>query len=87
MRQLSGFLSRFKDFVPPDDALKRAVAEAVHNSAGVPVGKADISLGNGVAFIKASSVAKNAIRLQRGRILDELYRAYPKAREKVRDVR
>jgi hypothetical protein len=87
MRQLSGFLSRFKSFVPPNDSLKKAVAKAVTDIAGVSVSKDAITFGNGVAFVKCSSVAKNAIRIARGQILEEVYRDHPRAQEKIRDIR
>ncbi len=87
MHRLSDFLSRFRGMTPPDDALKKALARAVQASVGAPVNIKDISLSNGIAFIRVSSVAKNAIRLARGKILNELVAEYPKARGLVRDIR
>ena len=87
MQRLSDFLSRFKGITPPDDALKKALAKAVASASGVPVSHKDISLSNGIAFVRASSVAKNAIRLSRGKILGELFIEYPKAQGLVRDIR
>lgn len=87
MRLAKDFLSRFKALTPPDDAVRRAVATAVSSVAGVPITKKEVSVAHGVAFIKASSVAKSAVRAHRGEILAELFRELPKARESVRDVR
>jgi hypothetical protein len=87
MKLAKDFLSRFQSLTPPDDAVKNAVAKIVHNISGVPAAKKDITLARGVAFVNCSSVAKSAIRAQRGEILKELYLELPKARETVRDIR
>ncbi len=87
MKLVGDFLSKFQSLSLPNDAARRAVAEAVRAITGVPAEKKDISIASGVAFVRCSSVAKNAIRLQRADVLTELYRVLPKARELVRDVR
>lgn len=87
MKLAGDFLSKFKSLTPPDDAIKRAVAEAVHNVVGIPAKKKDVTLANGIAFIDCSSVAKSALRTRRSEILKELFEALPKAREEVRDIR
>lgn len=87
MNPLSDFLARFKNMTPPHGAVKKALVRALKDGAGVDVQPSDISFGNGIAFIRASSVAKNAIRLSRARILEDVFREYPKARETVRDIR
>jgi len=87
MNPLSDFLSRFKRFAPPHDSLKKAVARAVGSVAGVSIQPSDVSVSNGVAFIRCSSVAKNAIRLSRGKIFEVLFKEEPKARETIRDLR
>ena len=87
MKLAKDFLSRFQSLTPPDDSVRVALAKTVHTIAGVPVGKKDITLSRGVAFINCSSVAKSALRAVRADILKELYLELPKAREVVRDVR
>ena len=87
MKRAQDFLSRFQNLTPPDDALRSAVAKAVHAAAGVPATKKDVTLANGIAFIDCSSVAKSAIRVSRGEILKELFAELPKARDTIRDIR
>jgi hypothetical protein len=87
MKKAGDFLSRFKNLTPPDAAVREAVAEAVSTVAGVPISKKNVSIAHGVAFVKASSVAKSAMRLRRADILEHLFHELPKARDLVRDVR
>lgn len=87
MKHAADFLSKFKNLTPPDEAVRSEIAKAVKVVAGVPVGKKDIALARGIAFVDCSSVAKNTIRLRRAEILDEVFHALPQARETVRDVR
>lgn len=87
MKLVGDFLSRFQNLTPPDDALRRAVAAAVFTVARVPAKKSDVSIANGVAFVRTSSVAKSAIRIKRGAILEEVFQEFPKARATIRDVR
>lgn len=87
MKLAKDFLSKFHSLTPPHDAVKRAVANAVQAVAHVPIAKKDVSVTRGVAFVRASSIAKSAIRLKRGEILEHVFSALPKARETVRDIR
>lgn len=87
MKLVSDFLARFQNLTPPDDAVRRAVASAVFFVAKVPIKKEDVSISNSVAFIRCSSIAKSAIQVARGAILDELFQGMPKARNAVRDIR
>ena len=87
MKSAGDFLSKFNNLKPPNDAIRKAVANAVRDAAGVPVATKDVKIAHGVAFIECSSIAKSAIRAKRGPILDELYQMIPKARESVRDIR
>ena len=87
MKKIDGLLSKFQNITPPDDAVRRAVAKAVFNIAGVKVKREDVTIQHGVAFIKCSSVAKSVIRISRTAILSELAHELPKARDSVRDIR
>ncbi|MEK9177107.1 MAG: hypothetical protein AAB923_02305 [Patescibacteria group bacterium] len=87
MKPAHTFLSKFKSLTPPDDAMRRAVAEAVSLVAGVPVKKKDITISRGIAFVKMSSVAKSALRVRRGEVLAYIFRELPKARDSIRDIR
>lgn len=87
MRLAKDFLSRFEKLTPPDDVLRRVVANAVHQVTKLPTKKKDVSISNNVAFIKTSSIGKSVIRTKRGEVLEEVFKEFPKAREVLRDVR
>ncbi len=87
MKLVADFLSRFQHLTPPDEALRKAVAVTVLAVANVPIKKEDVSIANGVAFIRCSSIARSAIRTKRGMILTELFKELPNARDTLRDVR
>lgn len=87
MKLVNNFLARFQNLTPPDDSLKKAVANAVFSIANIPVKKNDISITNGIAFVRCSSVAKSVLNLKRGAILKEVFEEIPKARTALRDIR
>ncbi len=87
MKLVGDFLSRFQNLTPPNDAVKRAVQEALREVVGVEVPRENISIQYGVVFLKTSSIVKNTIRLQRGKILETIFSALPKARDSIRDLR
>ncbi|OGG43050.1 hypothetical protein A2841_01600 [Candidatus Kaiserbacteria bacterium RIFCSPHIGHO2_01_FULL_48_10] len=87
MKSASDFLSKFNNLTPPDDAVRKAVAESVSRIVGVPLTKGDVSLSRGIAFVKCSSVQKSAIKLARAAVFEDLYARLPKARDTVRDIR
>jgi hypothetical protein len=87
MKQAGSFLDRFKKLTPPNDAVRRAVAEAIKTVVGAPVTREHVKVVRGVAFVTCSSVARNAIRVARGKIFEELGKILPKARQQVREIR
>jgi hypothetical protein len=87
MKPVKDLLSRFKKLTPPDQAVRRAVAEAISEIARVPVTLKEISIKNSVAFVKCSSIARNVIYSKRPMILAALMRNLPRAERLIRDVR
>ncbi len=87
MKKINSLLSRFQNITPPNDAIRRAVAKAVSDIAGVKIKREDVTLQRGIAFIKCSSIAKSVIRSSRSAILSEIVRELPSARDAVRDLR
>lgn len=87
MKLIGDFLSRFQNLTPPDDALRRVIADIVKKQTRVPITKLDVSITNDIAFIRCSSIAKSAIQVKRGAILSELFEEIPKARASIRDIR
>ncbi len=87
MKLAKDFLERFKNLTPPDDALKKAVINALYTATKISVKPKDVSISNGIAFIRCSSIAKSTIRLGRAKVLEEVFQTLPKARTLIRDVR
>lgn len=87
MKHAASFLDRFQHLTPPDDAIRKAVAEVIKNVAGVPITREQVKMTRDVAFITCSSIARSAIRRSRVQILEELAKQLPKARQVVRDIR
>jgi hypothetical protein len=87
MKRAADYLSKFRELTPPEELLRKEIARAVHALARVPITKKNVVLAHGIAFVECSSVAKNAIRMRRGEILEEVFQAFPKARGTLRDIR
>lgn len=87
MKLIGEFLTRFRKLEPPNDTIKAALANALKDVLSTTYTKNHISIAHGVAYIKASSIAKNAIRVHRAQILEHLFERLPKARNAVRDLR
>lgn len=87
MKLVGDFLSRFKNLTPPNDSIKNALVESLAEILGVSVSKNAIRLAQNTAFVSTSSVIKNTIQINRGRVLERLYEKAPKAKETIRDIR
>lgn len=87
MRRAGDYLSKFNKLTPPNDALRRAVAQSVSTVLNTPVNKGQVRIQNSVAFVALSNVAKHKMRLERRAILELIFERMPKAREYVRDLR
>ncbi len=87
MKQAGSFLARFQKLTPPNDALRRALVDAVKNASGVTITRSQVKVVRGTAFITCSSIAKNAIRVARGRIFEELEKILPQSKKEIRDIR
>jgi len=87
MKLARDFLSRFQNLTPPNDSVRKAVSSALGETLNLHVPPGSVSIQNGVAHVKVSSVAKSTIRLNRGKILDAVFERVPKARESLRDIR
>lgn len=87
MKNIASFFDRFKELAPPNDSVKSAVVDAVYEVVGARLDKKSISIFRGVAHVRAPSVLKNTIALNRGKVLERIYSDVPKARDTLRDVR
>jgi len=87
MKSAGDFLSKFHSLTPPNDAVRRHLADAIQAVSSVPVTKSQVRVDRGVAYVQVSSIAKNKIRIERRQILDHLYEKMPKSKELVRDIR
>jgi len=87
MKRIGDFLTRFQNLTPPDDAVKKAVVDVVADELGVSIAKKDVYIKQNVAHVKTTSIIKNTLALNRGRILSALYTKLPKLKDTIRDVR
>lgn len=87
MKLVGDFLARFQNLTPPHDALKRAVTNALFDVLKISVSMEQVSIQNGIAFVRTSSIVRNKIHLERARILETIFTEMPKARDLLRDVR
>lgn len=87
MKLVGDFLARFKSLAPPNDSLRGAISQSLEQALEIRCPKEKISIVNGVAHVKVSSVAKNMIHVHRSKVLEILFEKIPKARDSVRDIR
>lgn len=69
MQGITGFLERYKDFIPPRRAASRAVCAAVKEILGVELAESDVRVQNGVATISRSGPEKSEILLHKPEIV------------------
>lgn len=72
MQHLKLFLTKFKDYVPPELVVKKLVAEVVARQTGVKLASKDIKLTSYTVYLNASSAAKSEIFLKHDGIMAEL---------------
>lgn len=73
MQHLKLFLTKFKDFVPPELVVKKLVQEVVEQKIGVKLTNSEIALGGGgVIYFKTRSAVKSEIFLHQEEIISEL---------------
>jgi hypothetical protein len=72
MQHLKFFLTKFKDYVPPELVVKKLVQEVVARQTGVKLDSKDIKLTSHTVYINASSAAKSEIFINHEVIMVEL---------------
>lgn len=72
MQHLKLFLTKFKDYVPPELVVKKLVAEVIARQTGVKLSGEDIKLTDYTIHLKASSAAKSEIFIKHEAIMSEL---------------
>lgn len=72
MQHLKLFLTKFKDYVPPELVVKKLVAEVIASQTGVKLASEDIKLTDLTIHLKAGSAAKSEIFLKHEAIISEL---------------
>ena len=69
MKGISEFLERFKNFIPPNRALTRAVQAALMEVLGIGFSEKEITVVRGAAKINAPGAVKSEIRLHKQEII------------------
>lgn len=72
MFNISNYLSKFAQFTPPDDSLKRYVSELLESELHFVVDKKDIKVQNKSIYITAPPIVKNEIFLRRNYFLEKI---------------
>ncbi|HBM46156.1 MAG: hypothetical protein UT05_C0003G0072 [Parcubacteria group bacterium GW2011_GWF2_38_76] len=73
MQSISFFLDRFKKFSRPDIQIRESVSKAIKSEIGADVPEKDISVKEGVVYIKThNSILKNELFLKKKNILDTI---------------
>ena len=70
MKKLRLLLGRFLDITPPNHAVRNAVVDVVRVKINIVLDRSDISVREGVVYIKARPIIKSEILLRKKEILD-----------------
>lgn len=87
MKLVGDFLERFNKLSPPNDSLKSELVKSLKETLDIYCSKEKISIQNGVAFVRVSSVVKNTIQINRNIVLRNLFERVPRAKDTIRDIR
>ena len=71
MDNISKFLERFKNFIPQEILLKRALVEIILEVTGRKLKTTDIKIFKNKAFINCSPNLKNLIFIKKNKILEK----------------
>ena len=69
---IGDYLKRFVGLTPPDDFIKEEVLKIVKDKIGIDLNKKEITISNGVIYIKTTPIIKNEIFINREKILQNL---------------
>lgn len=72
MEQISFFLEKFKTLGLGDIATKRVFAEQVEKVLHIKLNSTDITLRDGVLYVKAHPVLKSELYMKKKLVIDEL---------------
>ncbi|MEK7063124.1 MAG: hypothetical protein AAB955_00355 [Patescibacteria group bacterium] len=87
MKQINNLFAKFEKLLPPNDAVRKAVATSINEVLGTKLTKVQVRVQNAIAFVDCSSIVKNKIRIERKEILDLAQEKLPKGRDIIRDIR
>ncbi len=69
---ISDLLKKFQHITPPDIVVRKKIVEIVKEITNIELDKKDISVKNGVVFIKTTPIYKNEIFINKQTILSIL---------------
>ena len=86
MKKIDGFLKRFEKITIPDESVRLKTAEILSSEFGEEIKKEDISVKNGIIFIKTKDASlKSDIFLKKQKIIDNINSYLGKIT--IRDIR
>ena len=72
MFNIGDFLRRFSTLTPPDEFVRKQVLQSIQNILHYEVLMKDVSVRNGVVYIKTNSLVKNKVFMKKELLLKDL---------------
>lgn len=66
---LNSFFSRFKHITPPDESVRKGVCEFILKEMNIETPLKDVSVKNGVIYIKTKPIIKNEVFMKKKKLL------------------
>jgi hypothetical protein len=74
VQKAGNFLSKFKNIVPPERSVKRALLSVLKNECGIVLKDKEIKVRGKMVYLSTSPAARSEIALQKSKILDALHK-------------
>ena len=69
---ISDLLQKFKHITPPDITVRKSAVDIIKTTTNIELDKKDISIKNGVVYIKTQPIYKNEIFINKQKIIKKL---------------
>ena len=82
---ISSFLEKFKNIIPPDDFLKKTFISIIKEEVGIEIPRKDIKIERGTIYLSASPAIKSELYIKKPLLLRRLSAIL--SQEKISDIR
>lgn len=86
MENISSFLNKFKNIVPPERFVKEVFIRVVSNVANITILEKEITVKKNILHIQMSSLKKNELFLHKEKLLDELNKELKSYKKVIKDI-